>query len=225
MNPYKTIYYILLLVILSISTYMISNIYSLLENKSNFYEHNNTKINLLQVKKISTRVVYSDSNKHYNAALSEEEIMNIEKFLLQTSKKKFYNIQLSISFNFDNQVIQLYQSPRYLKLPKTYTINPYMLETLQTYGLDAFQYKSLQKLQDKMYKNKKKFVDDVITFARLKRNAWSENLIPLLGLGKDAHRFMQSIQENEKEHTMEVEDINIIILELHKARNKYLRIK
>jgi len=225
MNPYKTIYYILLLVILSTITYMISNIYSLLENKSNFYEYNNTKINLLQVKKISIRVVYSDSNKHYNAALSEEEIVNIEKFLLQTSKKKFYNIQLSISFNFDNQVIQLYQSPRYLKLPKTYTINPYMLETLQTYGLDAFQYKSLQKLQDKMYKDKKKFVDDVITFARLKRNEWSENHIPLLGLGQDAHKFMQNIQENQKEHTMKVEDINIIILELHKARNKYLRIK
>jgi len=225
MNQNKTIYSILLLVIVSTITYMVSNIYSLLENKSNFYEYNNTKINLLQVKKISTKVTYSDSNKHYNAILSEKEIMNIEKFLLQTSKKKFYNIQLSIFFNFDNQVIQLYQSPRYLKLPKIYTINPYMLETLKSYGLDDFQYKSLQKLQDKEYKDKKKFADDVITFARLKRNAWSENYIPLLGLGKDAHRFMQNIQENAKEHKMKVEDINIIMLELHKARNKYLGIK
>lgn len=234
MGQYKMIYQILILVILLIITFMTSNIYNLLNNKSSFYEHNNQKINLLQVKNISSRVsyyatlpsdAYSDINKQYNTTLSETEITNIEKILILATKSEFYNIQLTVYLNLDDASIQLYKSPKYLKFPKKYSITPHMLDTLKTYGIDDFQYKSLQKLQNKTYVDKNKFVDDVITYGRLKRNSWSENNIPLFGLGKNAQRFMQTLQENEKENIIKKEDIKNIITELHTARNKYLGIK
>lgn len=234
MGQITIIYKTLLLVILLIITFIVGNIYTLLDNKINFYEHNNKKINLLQVKKISSRVsyyatlssdTYSDINKHYNTTLSEAEMTNIEKILRLATKSEFYNMQFTAYLNLDDELIKLYQSPRYLKLPKKYTVNLDMLATLRRYGIDNFQYKSLQKLEVKTYVNKNKFIDDVITYGRLKRNAWSEKNIPLLGLGKNAQRFMETIEENEKENIMKEEDIEKLMLELHRAYNEYLGIK
>jgi len=229
-NLYKVIVLVLLLSI-SVTTY---NLVNQEKHSSNFFEYQDTKINLLQVKKVHPRVSYyatlsSDSiydiNKIYSTTLNTKEIKNIEKFLKLSKSSEFYNIEIRAFMMFDDQEIELFKSKNYTKFAKTYSINPYLLETLKIYGLDDFQYKNLLKIKDKKYTSKEKFIEDVLSFARMKRSNWSEKNIPILGLGEKGAKFMHNISEDEVENLIDDSKISEILNELNNSQEKYLGIK
>ena len=104
-------------------------------------------------------------------------------------------------------------------------MNDYLLETLDNYGIDEFQYKNLSALKGKVYTDRDKFVDDVVMYAKLKKGSWIDENIPKLGLGKNGVKFMNGVSNEIKENHLRDEDINNIILNLEKALNVYEEIK
>lgn len=234
MNILDNLYKVLVLVLLFSITIATYSLVGMNKKGGNFYTYKDTKINLLQVKKIHPRVSYyatlsSDSlpeiNKLFSTTLNDKEIQNIEKFLKLSQDSEFYNIEIQAFMMFDDQKIELYKSPTYTKYARKYSVNPYLLETLKIYGLDDFQYANLLKIKDKIYTSKEKFLEDVLTYARLKHSHWSEKNIPILGLGEKAAKFMHNVDTNEKENLLDVKGISEILHGLKEANEKYLGIK
>lgn len=225
---------VLVLVILIILLFISYKVFGAVDSKSSFYEYRGVKVNLAQVHKIEPRVSYyatlsSDSyeqiNKQYSTKLDMNEIQNIKNFLTMAPQSDFYNIEISAYMMFDDEKIELYHSQQYIKLSKEYSVNEYLLETLQAYGIDDFQYKNLLKIKDKKYKSRDKFIDDVILYAKLRRGAWSEKEIPRLGLSKKGDKFMQALPEDLEEKLLQEKDIKAIVVGLTRAYSEYLGIQ
>ncbi len=204
------------------------------DNKTNFYEYKNSKINLLQVKKITPRVSYyatlaedktEDINRKFSTIFHKEEIQNIKEFLQIAKNSEFYNIEIVAYMMFDNREIELYKSDRFFKYAGQYSVNDYLLKTLNNYGIDEFQFKNLSALKGKVYTDKEKFVNDVVLYAKLKKGSWTDENIPKLGLGQNGVKFMNGVSQEVKENHLQDEDINNIISELEKALNIYEEIR
>ena len=220
-----------MLVVLSVG------VYKLVEkdnSKTNFYEYKNSKINLLQVKKITPRVSYyatlaedktEDINRKFSTMFHKEEIQNIKKFLELAKNSEFYNIEITVFMMFDNREVELYKSNRFFKYAAQYSVNDYLLETLNNYGIDEFQFKNLSAQKGKVYTDKEKFVNDVVMYAKLKKGSWTDENIPKLGLGKKGVKFMNGVTQEIKEYHLQDEDINNIISNLEKALSAYEEIK
>ena len=208
---------LLILVILIVGVTKLINID---KNESKFYEYNNMKINLAQVKVIQARVDYiitykEDDNidifRKYSTPLNTKEIENIKGFLSLANKSEFYNVEIETYMLFDKKRVELYQSPRFLKHASTYSVNENLLSKLSSYGLDGMQYNNLAKIKDVVYDDVNKFFDDVISYAKMKNSNWSQEHIPKLGLGSNANKFMRKIDMSVEEKSLADEDINTVI--------------
>ena len=225
-----------LLLLVSILIALISGLFCLKNisaKVTNFYEYENKKINLAQVKLIQPRVDYivtlsqdeeKDMHRVYSTSFNEEEISKIEKFLELSKQSDFYDIKIYAYMMFDNQKVDLFESKRYIKLPSKYTITQHMLDILRSYGLDNLQYKNLFKYKSKEFTNKDEFVDFVIDRAKLKRSDWLVAKIISLGVGYKEKVFMSKISIDEKELLLEDNEEEIID-SLKNAYGKYLGIK
>lgn len=200
---------------------------------TNFYEYENKKINLAQVKLIQPRIDYivtlsqdkeKDMHRVYSTSLNDEEISKIEKFLELSKHSDFYDIKIYAYMMLDNQKVDLFESKRYIKLPSKYVISQHMLDVLKTYGLDNLQYKNLFKYKSKKFIKKDEFVDFVIDRAKLKRSDWLVAKIISLGLGYKEKVFMSKIAIDETEHLLDDNEEEIID-SLKSAYGKYLGIK
>ncbi len=204
------------------------------ENRTSFYEYKNSKINLLQVKRITPRVSYyatlaedksEDINRKFSTIFHKDEIENIKEFLFLAKNSKFYNVEIVAYMMFDDIEVELYKSERFFKYAGQYSVNDYLLETLDNYGIDKFQYKNLSALKGKIYTDKNKFVDDVVMYAKLKKGSWTDENIPKLGLGQNAVKFMHGVSQEIKENHLIDEDIDEIIINLQKALSTYEEIE
>ncbi len=220
-----------ILVVLSVGVFKLGNKAGC---KANFYEYKNSKINLLQVKRITPRVSYyatlaedksEDINRKFSTIFHKKEIQNIKEFLTLAKNSEFYNIEIAAFMMFDNKEIELYKSDKFFKYAGQYSVNDYLLETLNNYGIDEFQYKNLLALKGKIYTDRDKFVDEVVMYAKLKKGSWTDENIPKLGLGKNGVKFMNGLSDEIKENHLQDEDIENIILNLEKAFNIYEDIK
>lgn len=230
MKVQEIIYKILVLFMLVVLTVGVYN----LNQKTNFYEYKNSKINLLQIKKINSRVSYyatlaedktEDINKKFSTTFNRNEIENIQSFLSVAKNSKFYNIEIVVFMMLDDIRVQLYKSDKFIKYAGHYSVNDYLLETLENYGIDDFQYNNLLTLKDKVYTDKDKFVDDVVSYAKLKKGSWSQENIPKLGLGKKGIKFMNSAANEIQEKHITDEDIEKIIINLEQALKTYEEIR
>jgi hypothetical protein len=199
-----------------------------------FYEYDGKKINLTQVKVIEPRVDYiisyddaSDLDTFYRHSeqINEKEIDTLEKVLKEAQKSDYYEIRLLVYLLFDDQKIILYKSPLYFKTVHKYSVNANMLHVLKNYGIDDFQYKGIASLQGEIYTDKEKFVDDVVRLGKLKKSAWSQKNIPLLGMGKKAAVFMRHAESYEHENLLQDKDIQAIIKALRDAYQTYMSIQ
>lgn len=225
-----------LLLLLSILIALIAGLFCLKSinlKVTNFYEYENKKINLKQVKIIQPRIDYivtlsqdkeEDMHRVYSTTLNDEEISKVEKFLELSKQSKFYDIKIYAYMMFDNQKVDLFESKRYIKLPSKYTITQHMLDILRTYGLDDLQYNNLFKYKSKEFSKKDEFVDFVIDRAKLKRSDWLIAKIISLGVGYKEKVFMSKIAIDEKEHLLDGNEEEIID-SLKNAYGKYLGIQ
>jgi len=222
---------LLILVILIIGVNKLINIE---KHESKFYEYNNMKINLAQVKVVRARVDYiitykEDNNidifRKYSTSLNVNELENIKGFLALAKGSEFYNIEIETYMLFDKQKIALYHSPRFLKHANTYSVNEDLLSKLSAYGLDGFQYKNLTKIKDVVYDDVNKFFDDVISYAKLKKSNWSQENIPKLGLGSNANKFMKNVDMQVAQKSINDEDIKIILKNMKESYEVYAGIK
>ena len=220
-----------MLIVLSVGVYKLDNKDGC---KINFYEYKDSKINLLQLKRITPRVSYyatlaedksEDINRKFSTIFHKKEIQNIKEFLILAKNSEFYNIEIAAFMMFDNKEIELYKSDKFFKYAGQYSVNDYLLETLGNYGIDEFQYKNLSALKGKVYTDRDKFVDDVVMHAKLKKGSWTDENIPKLGLGKNGVKFMNGVSHEIKENHLQEEDINNIISNLEKALKVYEDIK
>ncbi len=234
MKPQDIIYKVLVLFMLAVLSVGAFKLDDKSESKTNFYEYQNSKINLLQVKHITPRVSYyatlaedntEDINRKFSTILHKEEIRNIKEFLRLAKNSEFYNIEIVAYMMLDEIEVELYKSDRYFKYAGQYSVNDYLLETLDNYGIDEFQYKNLLALKGKIYTNRDKFVDDVVMYAKLKKGSWTDTNIPELGLGENGIKFMNGVSNEITENHLSDEDINNIISSLEKALNVYEGIK
>jgi|GEM_PF-5399836 len=234
MKLQEIIYKVLVLFMLSLLSIGLFKLIDKRENKTNFYEYKNSKINLLQVKRIVPRVSYyatlaedntEDINRKFSTVFNKKEIDNIKEFLTLAKNSEFYNIEIVTYMMFDDQEIELYKSERYFKYAGQYSVNNYLLETLDNYGIDEFQYKNLSALKGTVYTDKEKFINDVVMYAKIKKGSWTDENIPKLGLGKNGIKFMDGISQGIKENHLQDEDISNIISNLEKAFNIYEEIK
>ena len=234
MKLQEVIYKILVLFMLVVLSVGVFSLIDREESKTNFYEYENSKINLLQVKRIIPRVSYyatlaedkaEDINRKFSTIFHKKEIQNIKEFLTLAKNSEFYNIEIVAYMMLDDTEVELYKSDRFFKYAGQYSVNNYLLETLDHYGIDEFQYKNLSAIKGKIYTDKKKFVDDVVIYAKLKKGSWTEENIPKLGLGKNGIKFMDEVSQELKENHLKEEDINNIILNLEKALNIYKEIR
>lgn len=200
----------------------------------NFYEHDNKKINLAQIKYINSRVDYiatlsqdksEDMNRKYSTHFDINEISKIEKILEISKKSDFYDIKIDAYMMFDNEKINLFQSKRYVKLPTNFKVNPHMLSTLKTYGIDDYQYQNLLKLQDQSFTNREDFVNTVIDRAKLKKNDWLVTNIALLGVGQKESDFLKNIDSTTAETILDKSEISTVIDSLKSSYDKYSGIK
>ncbi|MCX6053035.1 MAG: hypothetical protein NTZ60_11085 [Campylobacterales bacterium] len=200
----------------------------------NFYEHDNKKINLAQIKYINSRVDYiatlsqdksEDMNRKYSTHFDINEISKIEKILEISKKSDFYDIKIDAYMMFDNEKINLFQSKRYVKLPTNFKVNPHMLGTLKTYGIDDYQYQNLLKLQDQSFTNREDFVNTVIDRAKLKKNDWLVTNIALLGVGQKESDFLKNIDSTTAETILDKSEISTVIDSLKSSYDKYSGIK
>lgn len=234
MKAQEIVYKLLVLFMLGV---LVIGVYKLVEkdeSKTYFYEYENSKINLLQVKKITPRVSYyatlaedktEDINRKFSTIFHKVEIENIKKFLEVAKNSEFYNIEIAAFMLFDDKEIEVYKSSRFFKYAGQYSVNDYLLKTLDNYGIDKFQYKNLSALKGKVYTDKNKFVNDVVMYAKLKKGSWVDENIPKLGLGQNGLKFMNGVSNEIKENHLQDEDIEKIILNLQKALNVFEEIK
>lgn len=222
---------VLILVILIIG---VNKLIYIEKNESKFYEYNNMKINLAQVKVVRARVDYiitykEDDNidifRKYSTSLNAQELENIKGFLTLAKKSEFYNIEIETYMLFDKQKIALYRSPHFLKHATTYSVNADLLSQLSAYGLDSFQYENLTKIKDVVYDDVNKFFDDVVSYAKLKKSSWSQENIPRLGRGSNANRFMKNVDMQVVEKSINDEDIQTIIVNMQDSYDVYVGIK
>ena len=234
MKLQEIIYKVIVLFMLLILSIGVFKLVDKDKSKTTFYEYKNSKINLLLVKRITPRVRYyatlaedktEDINRKYSTIFHQKEIHNIKEFLELAKKSEFYNIEIVAYMMFDNKEIELYKSDKFFKYAGEYSVNDYLLQTLDNYGIDEFQYKNLSALKGEVYTNKEKFVDDVIMYAKLKKGSWIDENIPRLGLGENGVKFMNGVTEELKENHLTDEDINNIISNLEKALDVYEEIK
>ena len=234
MKLQEVIYKVLVLFMLVVLSVGIFKLNYKGESKTNFYEYKNSKINLLHVKRITPRVSYyatlaedkaEDINRKFSTTFHKKEIQNIREFLTLAKNSEFYNIEIVAYMMLDDTEVELYKSDKFFKYAGQYSVNNYLLNTLDNYGIDEFQYKNLSVLKDKIYTDKNKFVDDVVMYAKIKKGSWADENIPKLGLGKNGIKFMNSVSQELKEKHLQDEDIDNIILNLEKAFNVYEAIK
>ena len=230
MKLQEIIYKVLVLFMLVVLSVGVFKLNDKSESKTNFYEHKNSKINLLQVKRITPRVSYyatlaedntEDINRKFSTIFHKKEIQNIEEFLTLAKNSEFYNIEIVAYVMLDDTEVELYKSDKFFKYAGQYSVNDYLLETLDNYGIDEFQYKNLSALKGKIYTDKDKFVDDVVMHAKLKKGSWTDENIPKLGLGKNGVKFMNGVSQEIKENHLTDEDIKNIIVNLEKALSVY----
>ncbi|MEN8304417.1 MAG: hypothetical protein ABFQ64_10125 [Campylobacterota bacterium] len=228
------IYKVLVLFMLVVLTVGVVKLNDSSESKRNFYEYKNSKINLLHVKRILPRVSYyatlaedksEDINRKFSTKFHKEEIENIEEFLTLAKNSEFYNIEIVAYMMLDDMDVELYKSDKFFKYAGQYSVNDYLLETLDNYGIDEFQYKNLSALKGKIYTDKDKFVNDVVMYAKLKKGSWTDENIPKLGLGKNGVKFMDGVSQEIKENHLRDEDIKNIIVNLEKALSVYEEIE
>ncbi|MFA6195986.1 MAG: hypothetical protein WC656_05035 [Sulfurimonas sp.] len=226
--------------ILLLSSIFITTVLGLLCLKSidtklvNFYEHDNKKINLAQIKYITSRVDYiatlsqdksEDMNRKYSTHFDMNEISKIEEILELSKKSDFYDIKIDAYMMLDNEKINLFQSKRYVKLPTNFKVNPHMLSTLKTYGIDDYQYQNLLKLQDQSFTSREEFVNTVIDCAKLRKNDWLITNIALLGVGQKESDFLKNIDSNTTEIVLDKSEISTVINSLKSSYDKYTGIK
>ena len=234
MNYGENITKVLLLIIIFIAGFATYNLIDINKKSTKFYEYEKGKINLLQVSKINPRVEYYatlsqdenlDINRKYSTTLNLDEISNIETFLATTKDSEFYNIEINTYMMFDNQRVNIYKSPRYVQLPSHYQVNDYMLSVLKVYGIDEFQYEGLMKLKEKIFEGREKFIDSVISVAKLNRSEWVLKNIPILGLGEKSAEFLTELDSDVKERFLSDSEIKIISEKLHGSYSSYMDIK
>jgi len=204
---------------------LIGSLYILIEiNKksSNFYELENSKINLAMVKHLRIKVDYSVTLAEHSTYLNPQEIQNIENILLKASSNEFYAIHIKSYFMFDDEKVILFDSKKYLKKPSIYRVSKNMLEKLKIYGLDDAQYNNLLLLKDKDFRNKEEFISTVIEHAKLTRDNWTQENIPLLGMNKFALALLETLDESATEMILKEEDITEILKSLNNAYKQYL---
>ncbi|MEA3370206.1 MAG: hypothetical protein U9Q40_02575 [Campylobacterota bacterium] len=225
MKVVETVYKVLVLLMLML---LVLGLYELVEKK-NFYEYESSKINLLQVKKVESRVSYyatlaedtsHDINRKFSTTLNRDELENIKSFLTAAKSSEFYNIEIVAYLLLDDTSVELYKSEKFIKYAGQYSVNEYLLRTLQNYGIDDFQYKSLLSLKGEVFTDKQKFTDAVVNAAKLKQGSWTQENIPKLGLGKKGVKFMKSATEIKEKHLSD-EDIEMILSQLEKALETY----
>jgi len=230
MKLQEIIYKVLVLFMLVLLSVGVFKLVEKSDTKTNFYEYKNSKINLLQVKRITPRVSYyatlaedknEDINKKFSTIFHKKEIENIKEFLTLAKNSHFYNIEIMVYMMFDDTEIELYKSDKYFKYAGQYSVNDNLLKTLDNYGIDEFQYSNLSSLKGKIYTDKNKFIDDVVMYAKLKKGSWTDINIPKLGLGKNGIKFMNGLAEELKENHLQDEDIDKIIMNLEAALNHY----
>ena len=234
MKLQESIYKVLVLFMLIVLSVGVFKLVDESSSRTDFYEYKNSKINLLQVKRITPRVSYyatmaedkaEDINRKFSTIFHKKEIQNIEEFLILAKNSEFYNIEIVAYMMFDKKEIELYKSDRFFKYAGQYSVNDNLLKTLNNYGIDKFQYKNLSTLKGKIYTDKEKFVNDVVMYAKLKKGSWTDENIPKLGLGKNGIKFMNGINQEIKENHLKDEDIKNIIVNLEKALSVYEEIK
>ena len=208
----------------------VNRLLSIDKKVKNFYTYKNIKINLNQVKSLRLRVDYiitykEDDSKDifhkYSTALNEQEIKNINTFLEEAKKSEYYSVEITTYMLFDTQKIELFHSPRYLKLPNKYSVNTNLLRELQSYGIDDFQYQNLLKLKDKIYTDRVKFYEDVISFAKLKDSSWAKKYIINLGVDANTALFMAHIESKDSENLMSEDALKNSVSELMGAYEVY----
>lgn len=201
---------------------------------SNFYEYENKKINLAGVEHIQPRIDYvatlsqdkSEEMHHkYSTQFTPQEIVKIEDILNLTKESDFYDIQINTYMMFDNEKINLFQSKRFVKLPAQYKVNPYMLSTLKTYGIDDYQYQNLLKLTEQVFNNKDEFVNTVIERGKLRKSDWLITNIAILGVGQKEGNFIKNIDNNTSQTLLSDDEIEDIVSSLKNSYENYLGIQ
>ncbi len=234
MNYGENISKVLLLLIVVIVGFAAFHLNEINQKSTKFYEYEKGKINLLQISKIIPRVEYYatlsqdnkiDINTKYSTSLNRNEIINIETFLATAKESEFYNIEITTYIMFDDQRVNIYKSPRYIKLPSSYRVNDYMLDILKMYGVDEFQYSALAKLKDKIFEDRDKFLTTVVSVAKLNRSDWVINNVPILGLGEKAAKFSTEMETDIEENQLDSDTISSIMKELDNSYNVYVQIK
>ena len=207
---------------------------SINKQKSDFYEYEGKKINLSMVKHVIPRVDYvitykedkeEDIFRKYSTSLNEKEMKNIESFLKLAKESKFYSVEIVAYMMFDSEKIKLYHSPHYLKEASEYVVGNDFLNTLKLHGLDSFQYENLAKIKDIIYKDKEKFLEDVLAYAKLKDSEWMRQNIEELARDTKANVFMKNINNGAENKELNADDVETITDSLQEAYSKYLGIK
>jgi len=219
------------LVLLVIAVNLLSGVN---KQKSSFYEYEGKKINLYLVKNIVPRVDYiitykedkvDDIFRKYSTILNEEEIENIENFLELAQKSDFYSVKVIAYMLFDGENIKLYNSAHFLKQPNKYVVGDRLLSRLKSYGLDEFQYESLLKLRGIVYKDKEKFLEDVLASAHLKDTEWLRESIVQLARDSKANAFMRNVSDGVEDKELSSDAIHNIVTGLKEAYRNYNGIK
>ncbi|WP_457746380.1 hypothetical protein [Sulfurimonas sp.] len=200
----------------------------------NFYEYENKKINLLHVKEISAGIDYIITSKEdeymelfskHTLPLTANSITTILQRLEKVKKSEYYSAELVAYMMFDGDKVELFHSQRYLKRVEKYRVNEYLLKVLKSHGIDDFQYKNIKMLQTKVFTDKEKFLDEVVSVGKLKKEGWCQENIPILGLSENGIRFMNSIDLEDKNKNLSEEDIETIESRLNKALSTYENIQ
>ena len=221
---------------LIIAALMLFGVYTLMKidkKATNFYEVDNKKINIKQVKEIVPKVDYiitykEDKNvdifRKYSTSLNPKEIQNIKQFLELAMASEFYNVEVASYMKFDKRTVELFHSEHYLKKVTNYSVNDELLSTLNSYGIDDFQYKNLEKLKNKVYEDRDTFLNEVTSYAKLRKDAWIERTITTIGLGDNGIKFMKNIDAKTQEQNLTQEGIEIIIDGLQDSYAQYVGI-
>jgi len=221
---------LLKLAILIVTIIGVIKLISIDDKASNFYEYKSTKINLKQIKQITPRLDYIISYKEdeekdifhkYSTSLNKKEINNLETFLIQASSSEYYNVEIVAYMMLDSFKVELFHSKKYMKKPHTYVVSKELLSTLSKNGLDKFQYENLKEIEGKSYDNLESFFDDVIAYAKLRRSEWSKRVIPELGMGTKANKFLSYVDPKTEEKVLEPQDIKNIMQNLKEAFDVY----
>jgi len=202
-----------------------------LENqRGNFYQYDDRKINLLQIKEIRGGIDYIITHKgdeyielfqKHRLSLDEKNIHKVVSRLKEVYKSEYYSAELVAYMIFDDEKIELFHSKRYLKKVENYSVNEYLLKVLKSHGIDEYQYRNIETLKGKVFNDREKFLEEVTTVGKLKKDGWCEKNIPVLGLNENGIRFMNSIDIEDKERLLTEKEIEKIEDALFEALDKY----